>query len=189
MSPADSERVDDAACLQGNAPSDTGSSGRASASAATDPPGPILFYDGVCGLCDRTVQFVLRHDHRRRFRFAALQSEPAREILARYRRDPSGLDTMYLLLDAGTPTERLLDRSDGILAVLDQLGGLWRLLAAARVLPRFLRDRAYGAVARNRYQWFGRHDHCVLPPADVRARFLDGGELGQPTGERSAGPG
>lgn len=187
MSPAASERADDAASLHGNAVSDGRSVGRASESAATDPAGPILFYDGVCGLCDRTVQFVLRHDHRRRFRFAALQSGRARQVLAGYGLDLSKLDTMYLLLDAGTAAERLLDRSEGILAVLDQLGGIWRLLAAARVVPRFLRDRAYEVVARNRYRWFGRYDHCVLPPSDVRARFLDAGEAGERVRERSAG--
>jgi predicted DCC family thiol-disulfide oxidoreductase YuxK len=138
--------------------------------------GPILFYDGVCGLCDRTVQFVLRHDRRGRFRFAALQSAGARRMLARYERDPDRLDTMYLLLDPGAPTERLLDRSDGILGVLEQLGGAWRLSAAARAVPRFLRDRAYDLVARHRYRWFGRHDHCALPPPSMRARFLDDGE-------------
>ena len=138
--------------------------------------GPILFYDGVCGLCDRTVQFVLRHDRRGSFRFAALQSGSARRVLARHDRDPSRLDTMYLLLDPGMPTERLLDRSDGILAVLEQLGGVWRLAAAARAVPRFLRDRAYDLVARHRYRWFGRRDHCALPPPDVRSRFLNDGE-------------
>jgi predicted DCC family thiol-disulfide oxidoreductase YuxK len=144
--------------------------------ASAPDAGPILFYDGVCGLCDRTVQFVLRHDRDGRFRFAALQSARAHRILARHGRDPSRLDTMYLLVNPGGPTERLLDRSDGIVRVLEQLGGVWRLSAAARVVPRFVRDRAYDLVARNRYRWFGRYDRCVLPPPNMRARFLDDGE-------------
>ncbi len=126
--------------------------------------GPILFYDGVCGLCNRAVQFVLRHDTAGRFRFAALQSDFARAVLGRHGRDARELDTMYLLLDAGSPSERLLAKSDGILTILGELGGVWKLPAIARVLPRALRDRAYDFVARNRYRWFGRSDRCALPP-------------------------
>jgi predicted DCC family thiol-disulfide oxidoreductase YuxK len=147
--------------------------------------GPILFYDGVCGLCDRTVQFVLRHDRRGRVRFAALQSASARRMLARHGRDPSRLDTMYLLLSPGAPTERLLDRSDGILGVLDQLGGIWRVSTAAWVVPRFLRDRAYDLVARNRYRWFGRYDRCILPPPNARERFLDDDEADETAQKQS----
>jgi len=135
--------------------------------------GPILLYDGVCGLCHRSVQFVLRHDAAGRFRFAALQSAFAAGILSRYGRDPRDLDTVYLLLDEGGANERLLCRSDAILAVLRELGGPWALLATARVLPRTLRDRAYAFLARRRYRWFGRSDQCLLPRAEVRSRFLD----------------
>ena len=131
----------------------------------------IVLYDGVCGLCDRSVQFILRHDTARRFHFAALQSDVARQMLARHGRDAGDLDTMYVLLDAGTPSERLLARSDGVLAVLHDLG--WRRWAAAASrLPRPLRDRLYGFIIRNRYRWFGRYDQCVVPPPDVRERFL-----------------
>jgi predicted DCC family thiol-disulfide oxidoreductase YuxK len=133
---------------------------------------PIVFYDGVCGLCDRSVQFILRHDTARRFRFAALQSDFAGEILDRQGRDRRDLDTMYVVLDAGTPTEHLLAKSDAVLAVLHDLG--WRRLAAvAHALPRALRDRGYEFVARNRYRWFGRYEQCALPPPDVRERFVD----------------
>lgn len=133
---------------------------------------PIVFYDGVCGLCDRSVQFILRHDSARRFRFAALQSNFARLVLERHGRDLRDLDTMYVVRDAGTAKERLLAKSDAVLAVLDQLG--WRRLAAvARTLPRALRDRIYRLVVRNRYRWFGRYEQCTLPPTDVRERFVD----------------
>jgi predicted DCC family thiol-disulfide oxidoreductase YuxK len=134
--------------------------------------GPVLLYDGVCGLCDRSVQFLLRHDKQARFRFAALQGEFAHGVLSRHGRDPAKMDYMVLVLDAGLPTERLLDRSDGVLAVLKDLGGGWRLLAASRAIPRSLRDRAYDFVARHRYGWFGRYDHCVLPSPSARARFI-----------------
>ena len=142
----------------------------------------ILFYDGVCGLCDRAVQFVLRHDTEGRFRFAAVQSDYARPVLARYGRDPRDLDTMYLLLGPGTPHEQLLAKSDAILAILRQLDGAWRLLAAACVLPRTLRDRAYDFIARHRYRWFGRYDQCRLPRPEERERFVDADEPAQHVG-------
>jgi predicted DCC family thiol-disulfide oxidoreductase YuxK len=139
---------------------------------------PILFYDGVCGLCDRAVQFVLRHDHAGRIRFAPLQSELARDVLARQGRDAADLDSMYLGLDIGTPRERLLTRSDGVIQVLRELGGPWRWLAAARLVPHGLRDPAYDWVVRHRYRWFGRHEQCVLPRPEWRERFLDTGSAG-----------
>jgi predicted DCC family thiol-disulfide oxidoreductase YuxK len=139
---------------------------------------PILLYDGVCGFCDRSVQFVLRHDRAGRVRFAPLQSGLARDILARHGCDARDLDTMYLVFDADTPGERLLRKSDGILALLGELDGPWRLLTAARWVPRGLRDRAYDWLARNRYRWFGKYDHCALPRPELRDRFLDGGSPG-----------
>ena len=151
---------------------------------------PILFYDGVCGFCDRAVQFVLRQDTEQRFRFAALQSPFAHAVLARHGRNADAFDTMYLLLDAGTPRERLLSRSDGIMALLRELGGGWKVLAAlAGLLPRALRDRAYDGFARNRYRWFGRYDQCMLPPPGARPRFLDDHGVDAATGgRRSAAP-
>jgi predicted DCC family thiol-disulfide oxidoreductase YuxK len=133
---------------------------------------PILFYDGVCGFCDRAVQFVLRHDTAGRFRFAALQSDFAARTLTRFGYDPRDLDTMYLLLDAGTPGEHLVSRSDAVLAVAGQLGGAWQLVGLLRLVPRALRDRAYAFIVRHRYDWFGRYDQCQLPPPRVRERFI-----------------
>jgi predicted DCC family thiol-disulfide oxidoreductase YuxK len=135
--------------------------------------GPILFYDGVCAFCNNAVQFILRHDAAGRFRFAALQSEYARRVLGRHGRDARDLDTLYLLLDAGTPRERLLAKSDAVVAILQELGGAWKMLALARLLPRSVRDRAYGVLVRHRYAWFGRYDQCPLPPPRVRERFID----------------
>jgi predicted DCC family thiol-disulfide oxidoreductase YuxK len=135
--------------------------------------GPILLYDGVCKFCNGAVRFVLRHDPAGRFRFATLQSDYARGVLARHGRDPRDLDTSYLLLDAGTPRERLLARSDAALAVLQRLGAPWRALSLARLLPRTLRDRGYAFLARRRYAWFGRYGQCPLPPPHVRGRFID----------------
>src|SRR4051812_47258847 len=91
----------------------------------------ILFYDGVCGLCNRLNQFVLRRDRGDRFRFAALQSGLAREELGRPGKDPGDLDTVYLLTDDG----RLLDRARAILFILRELGGAWKLTAVFSIFP------------------------------------------------------
>jgi predicted DCC family thiol-disulfide oxidoreductase YuxK len=134
---------------------------------------PLILYDGVCGLCNRLNRFVLARDPAGRFRFAALQSSLAREILTRHGRDPRDLDTLYLVLGRGRPDERLLRKSDAALWILRALGGPWRATAALGLVPRALRDLGYDVVARTRYRLFGRYDACPLPDPRHRARFLD----------------
>jgi predicted DCC family thiol-disulfide oxidoreductase YuxK len=136
-------------------------------------PGPIILYDGVCALCHRLNRFVLARDPAGRFRFAALQSALAGEILTRHGRDPRDLDTLYLVLDHGRPDERLLRKSDAALWILRDLGGPWRAAGALRAVPRWMRDLGYDLVARTRYRLFGRYDTCPLPDPRHRARFLD----------------
>lgn len=142
---------------------------------------PILLYDGVCGLCNRTVQFVLQRDRGGAFRFASLQSDVARRILANYGVSPSDLDTFYVVTDfaRGSPVEvaqkqTLLARSDAAIFVLQELGSIWRVAGGLlRMLPRSLRDWVYESVARRRYRMFGRYDACPIPGAETRNRFLD----------------
>ena len=135
---------------------------------------PILLYDGVCGLCNRFVQFTLRGDRDAIFRFASLQSALAARILARHGANPGDLDTVYVVVGHELPDEYLLSRSDAVLFVLKQLGGIWRAAAfLLQLLPKFLRDLGYNAVARHRYRIFGRSEACALPAAQDRSRFLD----------------
>jgi len=144
------------------------------AAALTTPLAPIILYDGVCGLCNRLNRFVLARDPAGRFRFAALQSAIAAEILTRHGRDPRDLDTLYLVLAPGRPEERLLRKSDAALRILRELGGGWRLAGVLRVVPRTIRDLGYDLVAHTRYRLFGRYAACPLPDPRYRARFLDG---------------
>jgi predicted DCC family thiol-disulfide oxidoreductase YuxK len=134
---------------------------------------PIVLYDGVCGLCNRLNQFLLKRDRNDRFRFASLQSDFATKLLARHGADSNDLDTVYVVLDHGQPGERLLMRSEAILYTLTHLNGIWKLAAIARVLPRALRDAVYGVIARNRYRVFGKHESCLLPEPGHRRKFLD----------------
>jgi predicted DCC family thiol-disulfide oxidoreductase YuxK len=134
---------------------------------------PILLYDGVCGLCNRMVQFVLRRDKERVFRFAALQSALAARVLARHGIRVGEMDTFYVVINFELNDEQVLGRSDAMIFVLKQLG-IWRFSGLfLQFLPRALRDWGYNTVARRRYRIFGRFDSCVVPSSENRERFLD----------------
>jgi predicted DCC family thiol-disulfide oxidoreductase YuxK len=133
--------------------------------------GMIVLYDGLCGFCDRTVQFILKRDRGDKFRFAAIQSDFAAEVLARHGESNEELSTLFLVLDPGGPGERLLSRSRAAMRILQELGGIWWVLSGLRVLPTFLLDRGYNLVAGNRYR-FGRLEACRLPSPEEKAKFL-----------------
>jgi predicted DCC family thiol-disulfide oxidoreductase YuxK len=136
--------------------------------------GPVVLYDGICGLCNRYLQFVIRHDRHARFRFAPLQGAYATAVLVRHglkiETDPTSI---VLVESPGTPAEKIRVRSDAVLTVVSQLGGAWRLFGALRVVPRIFRDVVYDQVARVRYRIFGRLDACPIPDASTSARFID----------------
>lgn len=135
---------------------------------------PIILYDGVCGLCNRLVQFLLRHDKRGRLRFASLQSDFAEKVLSRHGLDPKDLDTFHFVENYDRPDEQVFQRSDAVMKAGGELGGVWATLArAGKVLPRPLRDLLYRIIARNRYRVFGKFETCMLPDPDQRSRFLD----------------
>lgn len=132
------------------------------------PGEAIVVFDGVCALCSGWVRFLLRRDRAGRFRFAAMQGEAGRALLAAH-----GLDAddplSFLLVEAG----RARTDSDAVIAVLAALGGVWRAAALLRAIPRSWRDAGYRWLARNRYRWFGRNAACFVPDAAQRDRFLD----------------
>ncbi len=133
----------------------------------------VVFYDGVCGLCNRLTQFLLKHDRYDRLRFAPLQSDYATALLRRHGIDSHDLDTVYVALKPGQHGERVLARSDAILHLARELGGVWRIGELGKLVPRFLRNKIYDVVARNRYRVFGRLDACMLPEAKHRKKFLE----------------
>lgn len=133
----------------------------------------VILYDGVCGLCNGFVQFVLRRDICAQFLFAPLQGEYAKGVFSRHAPDAGLLETVVLVLSPGTMAETLLLRSDAAAEVLIRLGGGCRAWGSLlRLLPRAFRDAGYRAIARNRYQIFGKLKECPLPDAQTRARFL-----------------
>ncbi len=134
----------------------------------------ILLYDGACGLCQRTVRWMLRHDPQGHLRFATQQQPLAAEVFARHGLDALQTNSAVLVQHFGEVAECVDLRSDAILGCLRVLGGVWAWLAAiARLVPRALRDHAYNWLARNRHRLFAMGESCALLTAAERARFLD----------------
>jgi len=136
-----------------------------------EPANPVLLYDGVCGLCNCLVRFVLKRDRRAYFRFASLQSDYAARILKSHGLDSRDLNTLYVVQE---DIERLVVRSDAVILMLYELGGLWRAVSVAlHIFPKPLRDWGYNVVARHRYRTFGKYETCLLPAKKYHDRFLD----------------
>jgi predicted DCC family thiol-disulfide oxidoreductase YuxK len=132
----------------------------------------LLLYDGVCGLCNGVVRLLLRHDKLGKLRYAPMQSALGCEILARFAQH-SLPDGVVLVTDVLTVRERLYRRSDAVAVSLQLLSAPWRLLGKALMLvPRWLRERSYGIVARLRYRLFGRYTTCPVPLPNQRSRML-----------------
>lgn len=129
--------------------------------------GPIILFDGVCHLCDRAVQFILKRDLRQQFRFASLQSPAGQRLLDRFLPEGKDLTSIVLIADGVAYT-----KSDAALKIAENLRGPWPILRILRILPRGIRNRAYDFVARNRYRWFGKHSACLMPSPELRSRFL-----------------
>jgi predicted DCC family thiol-disulfide oxidoreductase YuxK len=132
-----------------------------------------VLYDGECGLCDRSVRFLLPRDRRERMRFAPLQGERAAGLRRRHPALPAIDETFLLVEDPEGPAELVRLRSDAALRSLELLGGGWRFARILRLVPPPLRDAVYRFVARRRTRWFGRLDSCRIPAPEERRRFLD----------------
>lgn len=128
-----------------------------------EQPGPVILFDGVCNLCNRFVQLVIRHDRRRQFRFASLQSPYAQTLL-----QGKILPDSVVLYEGG----KFYSESTAALRVLRRLDGLWPLCYSLLIVPRFLRDIIYRRIARNRYRWWGKSDTCMVPSPELADLFL-----------------
>lgn len=127
---------------------------------------PIVFFDGVCGLCNKSVDFIMSRDPDGIFRFSPLQGETARAMLSP--EDVANLSTFVLFNDG-----RFYKRSSAVMRVLWTLGGWWRVPAVLlAIIPPPVRDLGYRAVVANRYRMFGKKETCRMPTPEERARFL-----------------
>ncbi len=130
----------------------------------------IVLFDGVCNLCNRTVQFIIRHDPSGRFWFASQQSEVGQKLLAQHHIPISqALADSVVVLEG----DKVWLESDAVLHILYRLGGVWSIPAVLWFLPKRLRDWAYRIVAKNRYRVFGKLECCWVPTPELKQRFLD----------------
>ncbi len=129
---------------------------------------PILFFDGVCNLCNSTIQKIIKFDRRKQFLFAPLQSAAGREALQHVTEAKGKAGSVILFHN-----DQYYTRSSAVLQVFKLLGGWFNLLLAGYILPRFLRDALYNYIAAHRYKWFGQQNECMVPTAELKERFLD----------------
>ena len=127
----------------------------------------IILFDGVCNLCNSSVQFIIRHDPKKLFLFASLQSDAASEILLQSPFKKLDL-TSIVFIENG----QIYDRSTAVLKITRKLKGGYSLLYGFIIIPRLIRDWGYQQLANNRYHWFGKKDICMVPSANLKDRFL-----------------
>jgi len=128
---------------------------------------PIILFDGVCNLCNKAVQTVIKHDPQGKFLFASLQSGEGQKLLQQFQL-PVNNFTSFVLIQSGN----VYTKSTGALKVAKQINGWWQLLYIFIVVPKFIRDPVYNWIANNRYKWFGKKDECMIPATELKARFL-----------------
>jgi len=128
----------------------------------------IILFDGVCNLCNNSVQFVIKHDTENKFMFAALQSPTGQALLQQYNLPQQGFDSFVLI-----ENEKVFLKSTAALHVAKQLNGPAKLLYGFIIVPAFIRNAVYNFIAKNRYKWFGKKDNCMIPTPALQSRFLN----------------
>lgn len=130
-------------------------------------PGPVILFDGLCNLCTGSVQFIIRHDPRHQFRFAALQSDFGQQVMKEFNL-PTAAFGSFILLKEG----KIYTRSSGALLATRKLNGAWPLLYAFMIVPPFIRNTVYNWIAKNRYKWFGKKKECWIPTPELNSLFI-----------------
>ena len=129
---------------------------------------PVVLFDGSCNYCNGMVNFIIRRDKKKIFRFAALQSVTGQKLLKEWDLPADKFDS-FILFDKG----KVYQRSSAALRLYNKLPWYWKWTQLFWIFPKFIRDGVYGIISRNRYKWFGKREACMIPPADVKERFLD----------------
>lgn len=128
----------------------------------------IILFDGICNLCNKTVQFIIRRDPKSKFRFASLQSEVGQSLMRQIGLPAENHNSLVYIRD-----NRFYIKSTAVLRILRGIGGGWLLLFGLIIIPRFLRDLGYDFIAKRRYRYFGKRESCMIPSRKYRGRFLE----------------
>jgi len=128
----------------------------------------IILFDGVCNLCNSSVQFILKRDKKEFFLFSSLQSDAGQEILLHYKLENLDFNSIILIEDT-----KIYDKSTAILKIARQLSGDYKLAYLFIIAPKFIRDFIYKIISKNRYKWFGKRTECMLPSSEQKMRFLE----------------
>jgi len=128
---------------------------------------PIILFDGVCNLCNGAVQFVIKHDVKKQFMFASLQSDAGQQLLKQYQLPLQSFNSFVLIQN-----EKTYFKSTAALMVAKQLNGITKLLYGFIIVPAVIRNAVYNFIAKNRYKWFGKKESCMMPTTQLTSRFL-----------------
>lgn len=129
----------------------------------------IVLFDGVCNLCNNFVQTIIKHDKKDIYRFASLQSEYGQQVQKYLGLNPNNVKSIILY----EPGVAYFHKSEAALRIIKSFGGVYSLIGIFRILPNFIGNAVYDLVAFNRYRWFGKKDSCMIPTAELKAKFLD----------------
>ncbi|WP_111671456.1 thiol-disulfide oxidoreductase DCC family protein [Algoriphagus litoralis] len=127
----------------------------------------VILFDGVCNLCNASIDFIIKRDKKDKFRVGALQEEAGKKLLSKFQVNPEYLDSLVLVEE-----DQVYFRSTAALRIARNLSGLWPLLYGFIILPSGIRDLIYDWIGKNRYRWFGKKNTCRLPTPEERAKFL-----------------
>lgn len=127
---------------------------------------PVILFDGECNFCDSSVQFIIKRDPAGYFNFTSLQSDVGQSLLMSSH-VPSNIDSMILIKDG-----HVFYKSSAALRICRHLAGAWKLMYVFIIVPAPVRNFVYDIIAKNRYRWFGKKESCMLPPSEIRDRFL-----------------
>ena len=128
---------------------------------------PIILFDGICKLCNASVQFIIKHDKKKCFLFASLQSDAAVKLLLQDNIKKIDLESIVLIDD-----NRIYRKSTAVLRIVRKLDGLWPILFVFIIIPKSIRDMIYEFIAKHRYQWFGTMKTCSWEPKENKNRFI-----------------
>lgn len=129
---------------------------------------PIIFFDGVCNLCNSSVNYFIKRDKKNILKFASLQSDAAKQILLQFGVEKVDLKSIIVLNN-----NKLYLESSAIIEILKQLGGIYKIFTIFWIIPKPIRDFLYQIIAKNRYRWFGKKESCMIPTPELKNKFIE----------------